>query len=322
VIIFLFILQLPVQAIKFFYYGYSEDTIGTYATHGGGHTTVIPLVALGYLIAFYYLYEKKIIYLILSTWFIAYGIIGLKLALLYLYPIAFLSLYYFNVIRFKGIQIPRDIFKIIFIALITIIIGTTIISKQVRTNKERTIGGSVDLSYALKSSMSYTTRSKSENPELALGRIATTKLTLSYLWDEGFTKLIFGFGPGIINKIVYESKIKEYKTKIEKIAGSYGKSGAIYTIAQYGLVGLTLMIVIYSVFIKNCWKLYISEKDIYWRAFASGSLFFALVNMFIYMCYNTVTLVGDTIVPVFFYCMALVYKRNKKIHSFNQSANR
>jgi hypothetical protein len=58
----LFILQLPASAIRFQQYGISELTIGTYASHGGGLTPVIPIVALGFLSGFYIFWKPKIIY--------------------------------------------------------------------------------------------------------------------------------------------------------------------------------------------------------------------------------------------------------------------
>jgi hypothetical protein len=317
ILIFLFILQLPTQALKFYFYGFSEDTIGTYGTHGGGLTTVIPLVALGYLIAFYCIYKKSIYYLILCGWFIAYGIIGLKLALFFLYPISFFSLYYINVIKIKGIRITRDAYRIIIIAILIIGVGAIIIKHQARTNRERTVGGSVDLSYALKSSLDYTTRSRSSNEELALGRVATTKMTLKYLLEEGFVNFCFGYGPGVINKHVHYTSKKKYATRVEKIAGSYGKTGAVYILSEYGIIGLILIIIIYSFFIKNCWKLYTKEKETYWKAFASGSFFFACVTFFIFITYNHLTVMGDTIVPVFFYCMAIVQNRNNALKKIN-----
>ena len=43
----LFIIQLPASAIKFYFYGVSEMTMGTHTVHGGGLTTLIPIIAWG-----------------------------------------------------------------------------------------------------------------------------------------------------------------------------------------------------------------------------------------------------------------------------------
>lgn len=317
ILLYLFIIQLPVQAIKFYFYGIGEDTIGTYGTHGGGITTVLPLVALGYLIAYYCLFKDKLIYLILGLWFIAYGIIGAKLALLFLYPISFFFLFYLNHYRIKGIRIPRDIYIIAIISILIISVGIPIIKYQRRTNAEGNIGGSVNLSYALKSSLKYTTGTRAGNPELAKGRFATTKLTLKTLWEEGYVNLTFGYGPGVTNKLMRQQNKKYNYTRVEKIALSYGHTGVVYIISEYGIIGLILIIIIYLTFIKNCWKLYKKEKEPYWKAFASGSLFFSGVMFFIIIAYNKVPIAGDTIPPVFFFCMAVVYDRlkNKRVDS-------
>jgi hypothetical protein len=313
ILFYLFLIQLPAQAIKFYFYGFREDTIGTYGTYGGGLTTVIPLVALGYLIAFYYIYKKHILYLFFSVWFIAYGIIGVKLALLFLYPITFICLFYLNVVKIRGLRLPGDFYKFLVIAILMIPIGATIISHQVRTNRERKIGGSVDLSYALKSSIDYTTRTRADNPEFALGRVATFKLVTELLFEEDFLTICLGYGPGVINEIEKNKKEKYYDRRLERIVGSYGKTGAIFIVTEYGIFGLIILIIIYSIFIKNCWKLFLKEKEPYWKAFASGSLFFSCITLFIFIAYNQQTVIGDTIVPVFFYCMAIVYNRYKII---------
>ena len=49
----LFIIQLPASAIKFYFYGVSEMTMGTHTVHGGGLTTLIPIIALGYLAGYH-----------------------------------------------------------------------------------------------------------------------------------------------------------------------------------------------------------------------------------------------------------------------------
>lgn len=314
----LFIIQLPTQAIKFYFYGFSENTIGTYATHGGGLTTVIPLVALGYLNAYYCFYKKKKIYLILSVGFIAYGLIGIKLALLFIYPIAFLSLYYLNVIKVKGFQIPHDIYKIALISLIILVVSAVGIKTQPRANRERKVGGSIDLKYALEYSKNYTSGKSNINPELSAGRFATTKKLFKYLWEEDFVTMCFGYGPGVISKIMYNTGELEYKSNIEKIAGSYGKTGLVYITAEYGIIGMILITIIYSIFLRNSYKLLKIEKEPYWRAFASGSLFFSCIAMFIFIFYNKTTVIGEVIQPVFFYCMAIVYYRIKRSAIFRK----
>lgn len=312
VLIFLFIIQLPAQAIKFYFFGIGEDTIGTYATHGGGVTTILPLLAIGYLIAYYYLFKKRVVYLILSIGFIVYGIIGAKLALLFLYPIAFISLYYLNVVRLRGLQIPGDVYKVIIIISLSIIIGSAIIKFQPRANRERVVGGSIDLSYTLKYTKKYTTGRNTKDPGITTGRLSTTKITLKYLWEDGIKNFYFGYGPGTIVRIK-SGKINKINTNAEKIVASYGHTGAVYILTEYGIFGIIILIIVYTIFIKNCWRLYNIEKEAYWKAYASGSLFFALISFFIFLTYNTETSVGDIITPVFFYCMAIAYSRLKAI---------
>jgi hypothetical protein len=70
-----------------------------------------------------------------------------------------------------------------------------------------------------------------------------------------------------------------------------------------------------------CWKWYNYKKEPYWKAFAVGSLVFALLNLFIFFAYNTVPIAGDTIPPVYFYVMATMYLRLKEIKQGNVATN-
>ena len=88
-IIFLFLIQLPAVAYKFSIYGVSERTIGTYALRGGGLTTMFPIIVISYCMSWYVLYKKSVWYLLISTSFIIWGIVGAKAALFYLYPVTF-----------------------------------------------------------------------------------------------------------------------------------------------------------------------------------------------------------------------------------------
>ena len=315
----LFIIQLPASAIKFYFYGFSEKTMGTYTARGGGLTTLIPIIALGYLAGYYVFHKAKKVYLLLGIGFVLYGIVGMKAALLFLYPITFLGLYYLVYIKGMGVNVARDLSKVAFIVLISIAVAVTIICVQPRLNPERTEGGSVDISYALKNAQKYTTGMNSRNDEYGVGRFATTMLVFDQIWNGGIAPLFFGYGPGCLTRSILHGG--PIDPRIVRIGGSYGKTGMIFILTEYGLFGLIPLSLMFCIFTHMCWKWYNYEKEPYWKAFATGSLVFALLNLFIFFAYNTLPIAGDTIPPVYFYAMSVMYLRLKEIKQDNVATN-
>ena len=306
----LFIVQLPASAIKFCFYGVSEETIGTYGVRGGGLTTTIPIVALGYLAGYYVFHKARAVYVLLGVGFILYGIAGAKAALLFLLPITFFGLYYLIYIRGKNENVARHICMLAIILLFSVVVAGTIIKFNERLNAQGEVGGAIDFSYALKYSQKYTTATNNLNPEVAGGRLATTMLALDTIWEGGMAHILFGYGPGCLTKSIFGSAPTD--KRIARIAGSYGRSGMVFVLTEYGLFGLIPLSLLFCVFVRMCWRWYNSEKEPYWKSFATGSLVLALLNTFIFFTYNTTPILGDTITPFYFYVMAVMYLRLKK----------
>jgi len=314
----LFIIQLPASAIKFYFYGVSEMTMGTYTVRGGGLTTIIPIIALGYLAGYYVFHKPRSVYLLLGVGFIAYGIVGAKAALFFLLPVTFFGLYYLIYIRGKRVNVAGHLPMIAIIVVLSIVVGATIIKFNKRLNSEREVGGSIDLSYALKYSREYPRGANYYNPEFASGRFSTTMLTFDTVWEGGLPHIFFGYGPGSLTGSVL-SKRPSIDRNIFRISGSYGKTGMVFILTEYGLFGLIALGLMFCMFAHMCWQWYNHEKEPYWKAFAVGSLVFSLLNVFIFFAYNMVPIDDDTIPPVFFYAMATMYLRLKQIGILNRA---
>lgn len=307
----LFIIQLPASAIKFCFYGVSELTMGTYTVRGGGLTTLIPIIALGYLAGYHAFHKARPVYFLLGIGFILYGIVGAKAALFFLLPITFFGLYYLAYIRGKNVDIGRHVFVLVMILLFSVVVAGTITKFNQRLNAQREVGGEIDFSYALKYSQGYTTGTHYENPEFSTGRFSTTMLTLDTICKGGLPHIFFGYGPGCLTKSVLGHTPRD--KRIARIAGSYGITGMVLILTEYGLFGLVPLGLMFWIFVYMCWKWYNSEKEPYWKAFAVGSFVFALVNAFIFFAYNRLPIGGDTIVPTYFYAMAAMSVRLKQI---------
>ena len=109
----LLLLQLPVVAIKFYIYGIAEKTQGAY-TMDGSMTTMIPIVVIFYLAAYYCLYRPKLWFILTGIGFVLWSIVGAKRAVFFLYPFQFLAIYYYIYVKGKGGRFSKKVTGIDF----------------------------------------------------------------------------------------------------------------------------------------------------------------------------------------------------------------
>jgi hypothetical protein len=318
VLFFFFILQIPAVIVKFIYYGVSEYTTGTYNMVPEGKTTMmIPIIALGFLIGYYFYYKKSKIFLLLGTGYIFFGIVSAKLALIVLFPMLFFGSYLIISIENKSFNLIRTSSIIILMFLISLLLSVLIIKYQPRVNREREVGGTVDFSFAWEYSKNY---ANSEHPMYegaANGRYATAKLVMNTITKEGWEHFAFGFGPGSITKSSFNFGTD---SRTINILRSYGVTGMTYLITEYGIFGLVIFIAIFLYFISISWHAFTTENDPYWKSFSFGSIILVSISLFSYLFYSVVPISGDTIPPVLFYVCATIYIRNnfiKKIECEN-----
>lgn len=298
----LFVIQLPVVAYKFSYRGISEDTIGTWAAHGGGLTPVIPIVALGYLAGYYFFYERKFSYVILAIGFVLLGIAGEKRALLLIYPAVFIGIYFLVYIVVKKENILKHISAIACVAVFSIAVSTVII----KYHKGYSYAENPDYLQSLEYAKEYTTK---------VGRVAMTKLAFEAAFKSG--NLLFGFGPGSLTGSILSGGSVD--KRLLPLWRKYGKTGFVVIFVEYGMLGVIAFGSILLIFAYRCWKSFKYEKEPYWKAFAMGSLVFTVYNTFIFFCYNTAPFLGDVITPVYYYAMAVMYLRVKEISQVNET---
>ena len=144
----LLLLQLPVVAIKFNLYGISEETQGAY-TKDGSMTTMIPIVVIFYLAAYYYLYRPKLGFILTGIGFVLCSIVGAKRAVFFLYPFQFLAIYYYIYIKGKGGRFSKKIGALILILPLIAVVSGSILYFNKTLNPEDKVGGSIDFNYAL-----------------------------------------------------------------------------------------------------------------------------------------------------------------------------
>ena len=310
----LFILQLPAVAAKFCVYGVHERTQGTYQMGSEGKTTMmIPIIALGYLAGYYFFYNRRRVYLLLGIGFILFAVVSAKAAHLFVMPITFFGLYYLIFIRARNMGFVRNLTMIAFIVCFSIAVAGAVIKFSSRLNPEQKVGGTLNFSHALDYSKKYTTGMRHDQIS-AGGRFATTMLTLRVVWEGGPGRILFGYGPGSATGSRLKTKINE---ETFLIAGSYGNTGFTVVLAEYGLFGAFVFGLIFIIFAYMSLKWYNYEKEHYWKAFATGSVVFAFLNLACFFGYSTVPILGDIIPPLFYYAMAVTYLRLNKIREAN-----
>jgi hypothetical protein len=306
----LFLIQLPVAAIKFYLFGLSEETIGTYGVKGGGLTPVIPIIALGYLTGYYFFHKAKKLYILLALGFFLLGVVGVKAVLLFLYPATFLGLYYLLFIRERRISYHKNLLMFIFVVMIAAGAGAAIISTSNRLNPERAAGGgSIDIFYALESTKEYTLR-RSDDRKHGYGRVATTIIAFQTAWNGGLGCFILGYGPGSITESVLNLN-RRIDSRIIRIEQSYGVTGMVYVLIEYGIFGVIVMSLIFWILTRLSWKWYNYEKEPYWKAFSFGTFVFSFLYALVFFTYNR-TFISDTVPVVYFYAMATMYFRYRE----------
>jgi O-antigen ligase len=292
--------------IKFFIFGISEETPGIYG-YGGGNTTLVVLITLGYLAGFYIFYRKSKIFVLLSIFYVLYGIVGAKAALLILIPLEIIIIYYLCTFLKREFNIIKQTMILISILLSIFIIGSVIIKYNTRLNKERKIGGAVDYSYAFDYIKNYTMAKNPYDENISIGRASTFLNVTNRIWNDGYEKIFLGYGPGSLTPSIFKSGYKKLRKEL-KIG--YGITGTVYILAEYGILGFLTILLIFLIFIRNCWNWVKNEKEPYWKAIAFGSLIFTITNTIVFLIYNEIPVTGDLIPPIYFYFMFLMFNRH------------
>ncbi len=301
IIIFLFLIQIPTAFIKMLIYGQGEQAIGTYALHGGDLSTCIPLMAISFLISFYFLYKPSRTYLVLIFCFIAFGLVGGKKALILFVPILVFFLSFF----FK--KSMKEIMRYFVLgSLIILLTGFFSMKLIERLNPQRERGGEISLNYLKDYFLRYATEGQRS---YSIGRIATTRNVFSILKDGGFESFFFGLGPGSY----IETRFKDLKTTLKErgeLPIIYGITGFTWLALQVGLLGAIIYLFIFYRILVECHSHFEREKNAYWKSFGLGMVGFSFVMLFINIFYSPV--LTDDLFPMIFFLLVAFFLKGRK----------
>ncbi|UCE40729.1 MAG: hypothetical protein JSV17_14970 [Candidatus Aminicenantes bacterium] len=293
VLIFLFIIQIPTAFIKLTIYGQGESAIGTYDTHGGGVSAVLPLIAISFLIAFYFYYKPSLIYPILSLGFIAFGLVGGKRALIIYTPVVVMFFIIFMKEQFK-----KTVVYVAVAAVVIILTGYLSIKFLPTLNPQRTIGGEVDLSYTRDFLYGYTMQRYEGR---SAGRLSTTITVFQILEEEGWRGLLFGLGPGSYIKTRFES-LKTTLRETEALPIEYGVPGLSWLALQVGYTGSFIYLFLFFLILIQAARYFRSENRPYWKSFGLGVVGFSFVMLIKSISYWAVFI--DDLLPLIYFMLA------------------
>lgn len=309
---FLLLCQLPVVATKFYFYGISEETMGAYS-RSGAVTTMLPIMVIFYLAAYYFLYRPKLRYILVGIGFVLFSIVGKKRAVFFLYPLQFLAIYYYIYIKGKGARFSKKVGTLFLVLISILAISGSILHFNKTLNPEGKVGGSVDVGYAIDYAQKYT--SNVHPYGYTMGQYSTTIRVIDALWQAGFAKFMFGFGPGSTTRSIFESY--ESRVRIQRFFDRlnifYGLTSMSRIALEYGMLGIIAYSSIVFLLSRMCWVYYKHEIDPYWKAFAAGSVGFSFSMLFFFFAYSHGAFWDDTMPLLYFYAMAVVYTRLKRI---------
>lgn len=309
----LLVFQFPVVAVKFYHYGIAERTLGAYPQIDGSLSATVPVAVLFYSAAYYLLYRPKLRYILIAIGFVVLSIVGDKRAVFFMYPLQLLAIYYYIYLKGKNVNLSKKLSAFLIVCLAVVVLSSSILYFSKTLNPEGRVGGRIDYGYALSYAEQYNVGE--DGYGYTYGRISTTLRVFESLWNSGVERFLLGFGPGFNTPSLFESRIeKEQRMKqMDEFMIAYGWTPMTKIVFEYGIFGGLSYTLILLALSGMCWKYYKSEIDPYWKAFAAGSVGFSFSMLFFFFAYHSTAIWGDTLPALYFYAMAVIYTRRKRI---------
>jgi len=305
----LFVLQIPTAAVKLSIYGQGEQAIGTYAASSGGNSTVIPMIAVSFLLPFHYMYRKRLATVLLGIGFLAFGIIGGKRGIVVLIPVVVLLSAVCMHWNMGRRMFGRRNFTVIFSVIVGGLLAFYATCRTVpRLNPDGRVWGRFSASFAMEL---LKERLETEQEGGASHRVSATATAWRHIYKGGTGTVLLGDGPGSRMKSIFQTYDKRYAGTDDGPNIRYGTTGLSWLMLQIGVLGAAVWLgfFVYALFAvsRNGRK----EQDPYWRAFHVGMMGFTLVTLLVSCIYNTSLLFGDCVAFVYMVLLAFSIKRDQ-----------
>jgi len=315
-IVWLFVVQIPVAAVKLWFYGQGEQAIGTYAFRSGGNSTIIPLIAVSFLFPYYYLYRKSLYNILLGVGFLAFGVMGGKRGIAILMPLVvlFASWCVRRSLNRRGLS--RKTSVIFLTSIVGSMLSVYLVSRLVpRLNPDREVWGTFSVAYSIDRLLERTSMSQDG---LVTHRAAATKATVDSLRHRGMPAVLLGLGPGSVMKSIFDQYDTRYVKRVDDLGILYGITAFVWLAFQVGICGTVawLGFLVYAFVLLS--RIVKSETNTYWKAFHVGMMSFSFVALLISSAYNANLIIGD--LTSFLYMVLLAFSMRR--HALNLNLKR
>lgn len=311
-IIVLFLIQILAAFIKLIVLGGTlEKIVGSMSVGEGSLATIMPLVAITYLIV-NYLEFRKFKYIVFILLFISIGLISNKMGILYYIVLMYLvlSIIHSNSKYFlPNLKLLRELFiGTIFLS----IIFAMFVTLNPRANPEHKVGGSIDFQYLKDWTIRYQTVELDTGVE-GDGRFDAPFVALDRMSSGGIINLLLGFGPGDIIK----SGFTPYKDPLlEKYNIGYGgRIALVWTLMQIGIIGMILLLSFHILLLIKLWNFHKFErinKEFY--ILSLTGLGFSIVYFLDFFTYSTQLIKNPGMAIVYYFSIYYILTLKIKIH--------
>ena len=307
-IIILFLIQIPATFIKLFFVGLQEDYIGSISNEAGSVATILPMLAVSYILAYSFNYKNKKI-LLLIPFFILVGLASAKLAvILYIIIIIIVIFFYNNKLNsFFNIKLFFTLIK--FSAFIALFIYMFAVFNP-RVNPEGKIGGSFNLEYFLNEVERYTTRDTGAGGAIAASRAEAPAIVFDLLINKSITTFLLGIGPG---DIVKSGFLPYDDPAFSKYNLGYGvRTGFLWTIMQIGIIGVFIYLLFHLNLLRRVQSKFkyvenLEHKVILLTALGASATFFID-----YLTYSTVMMKQPAMSLIYLYLLYYAINYDKQ----------
>ena len=293
ILIFIFLVQLPLSVAKLFVYGQGETSLGL-SSHSV--STIFPLVAIGFLYSYYLLYQRKIAYILGIFGFVGFSIVGGKRAFIFFLPV--LLIYLTWILKER---ILRNL-RLVFLGILIFFVSLYFVARLIPTlNPQREVWGEFNRRHIIDYAISYETNVSMTGAPT--GRISASLEVFRALGRKGLPGRAFGYGPGSIIKSMFGGYDKR-QTIRSRFGVVYGMNGLSWLGVQVGYFGTIIYFLIYYCLLRKCHSYYKKEKDPFWRSFALGMTGFSFILLFTSLIYTP--FFNDDSVAAFYFCLAAI----------------
>lgn len=303
VIVVLFLIQLPAALVKLFVIGVAEKVIGTISPLSGSLSTIIPaFVSIILLVTWFD--KRKNIYIILIIFYLGFGLIGGKRAVIFILPIFLFIAYIFYLYLSEPGKKVSLLSKMLPLSLLVLIIFYVTARINPTLNPGNKVWGSFDFNYVINYTEDYSTtekvRTRGDVP-----RIEAWAYFLALQSNKGIIPLLLGDGAGKLIISSYNENAGE-NPMVEYYNVFYGgRMGAMWLFLQIGLIGVFLYFALFFKIIRYTLKNNSSPGE--------KTVIYSVILLFFFdgFYYSKTFIYYQALIGVFFTYLAYLKKRKE-----------